>query len=564
MSDAAQARVRAYHEASKHHLPEAFAPSPGQLDWANQPAPFRRYVGAPRRALPLRPLSEAGPPLEQALEGRVEPAPWGLASLGQLLQDSLGLTAWKQAGTSRWALRANPSSGNLHPSEAYLLADLGVRPRSPNSESNLGVRTRGPASESELGDGPALWHYAPVAHALERRAELSPAAWSALVAGLPEPCALLGLSSIGWREAWKYGLRSFRYCQHDAGHALACVALAAAGLGWSARLVLDLDDPQLSSLLGLESTGPEAERPEWLLALSPAPLPARPRLDPGPALAELARPDAWRGRANELSEEHRAWPGLDEVWAASERSGPPPPEAWQDPARDPPPLTPGAPALRRLIHQRRSVVALDGRTGLTRDGFYDLLRLLLPGPGRAPGACQPWAPRVDLALFVHRVEDLAPGIYVLQRSGDLTLRQALLDPGQPPPGCPSELPLFLIAEGDVQGSAQALSCWQTIASDGVFAAALLAPLTSSLRALGPWAYRWLHWEAGALGQLLYLGAEAFGLGGTGIGCFFDDGTHELLGLDPAGDRQVLYHFALGGRVPDHRVELTPPYSHLSE
>lgn len=538
MSERAE-RARAYHEASKHHLPEAFAPSPGQLDWANQPDPFRRYVGAPRRSLPLVPLSEAGPALEQALDPEGLPeAPWGIEALGQLLQDSLGLTAWKQVGSSRWALRANPSSGNLHPSEAYLLADL--------------------------EPGPALWHYAPVAHALERRAELGPRAWSELVAGLPEPCALLGLSSIGWREAWKYGLRSFRYCQHDAGHALACVSLAAAGLGWSARLVLDLDDAALGALLGLRSDGPEAERPVWLLAISPAPLPARPELSASRALAELSAPAAWRGRANELSEEHRAWPGLDEVWRATERREPPAPETWGEAPAAPPALTPGAPALRRLIHQRRSVVALDGRSGLTREGFYDLLRLLVPGAGRAPSASLPWAPRVDLALFVHRVEELPPGIYLLSRSGDPGLREQLLAPGAPPEGCPPDLPLYALAEGELQGSAQALSCWQSIASDGAFAAAMLAPLASALRELGPWAYRWLHWEAGALGQLLYLGAEAFGLGATGIGCFFDDGTHELLGLDPGGDHQVLYHFALGGRVPDHRVELSAPYAHLSE
>ena len=124
MSPPAEERVRAYHEASKHHLPEAFAPSPGQLDWANQPDPFRRYPGAPLCALPLVPLSEGGPPLERALQrGAVEPAPWGLETIAQLLQDSLGLTAWKQSESARWALRANPSSGNLHPSEGYLLAE---------------------------------------------------------------------------------------------------------------------------------------------------------------------------------------------------------------------------------------------------------------------------------------------------------------------------------------------------------------------------------------------------------------------------------------------------------
>ena len=41
-----------YHERSKHRL-NRYAPGPGQLDWANQPSPFRRYAGAARIELPL-------------------------------------------------------------------------------------------------------------------------------------------------------------------------------------------------------------------------------------------------------------------------------------------------------------------------------------------------------------------------------------------------------------------------------------------------------------------------------------------------------------------------------
>ena len=37
--------VMRYHERSKHHF-NRFAPGPGELDWANQPDPFRRYAGA--------------------------------------------------------------------------------------------------------------------------------------------------------------------------------------------------------------------------------------------------------------------------------------------------------------------------------------------------------------------------------------------------------------------------------------------------------------------------------------------------------------------------------------
>ncbi len=33
----------------------------------------------------------------------------------------MALSAWKQHGASKWSLRVNPSSGNLHPTEAYAI-----------------------------------------------------------------------------------------------------------------------------------------------------------------------------------------------------------------------------------------------------------------------------------------------------------------------------------------------------------------------------------------------------------------------------------------------------------
>ena len=114
------ARALAYHQASKHHL-DRYAPGPGGLDWANQPDPFRRYAGASRIELPLRADSLA------ASFGTVHrgerPAAYPLErdAVAILFELALGLSAWKQHGGSRWALRCNPSSGNLHPTEAYLL-----------------------------------------------------------------------------------------------------------------------------------------------------------------------------------------------------------------------------------------------------------------------------------------------------------------------------------------------------------------------------------------------------------------------------------------------------------
>lgn len=49
-----------------------------------------------------------------------------------------------------------------------------------------------------------------------------------------------------------------------------------------------------------------------------------------------------------------------------------------------------------------------------------------------------------------------------------------------------------------------------------------------------------------IGQLLYLEAKAAGLRSTGIGCFFDDPVHELLGLEGTAF-QDLYHFTVAAR-----------------
>jgi hypothetical protein len=79
----------------------------------------------------------------------------------------------------------------------------------------------------------------------------------------------------------------------------------------------------------------------------------------------------------------------------------------------------------------------------------------------------------------------------------------------------------------------------------------------------PFHYRCLHWEAGMIGQVLYLDAETHGMRGTGMGCFFDDVTHEILGLTD-NTFQDLYHFSVGRAVEDRRLTTLPPYDHLKE
>ncbi|WP_333841395.1 nitroreductase [Pelomicrobium sp.] len=524
------AGVLRYHEASKHH-PDRYAPGPGGLDWANQPDPFRTYAGAQQLALPL--MADRLPILyEDVRRGARDPRPLDRQAIALLFELSLGLSAWKRYGSSRWALRCNPSSGNLHPTEAYLVC------------GELPGLARG------------VYHYVSRDHSLERRGiPLETQRWDqALMGGV-----WVALTGIHWREAWKYGLRAWRYCQHDCGHAIGALAYAAAALGWRARLMLGMGDEGLSVLLGLAGPWGEAEPefPEALLWIGPG--------VPPPRSIEVPR-DGLRfvGQPNRLSPEQVPWPGIDDVERATRRPAGLEPPPWTPAPL--PPLTPTGCGLSAaaLIRQRRSAVDFDGVTSLSRARWFTLLDALLPRPHVPPLDAWSWRPRVHPVFFVHRVDGVAPGLYALVRDEDAypRLRAALQGEWawRRVESAPAHLPLYLLAEGDARDLARFISCHQDIAADSCFALGFLAEFDTALAA-GPWVYRELYWEAGLLGQILYLEAEAAGIRGTGIGCFFDDAMHRLLGIE---DRsfQSLYHFTAGGPVEDSRLQTLPPYAHL--
>jgi SagB-type dehydrogenase family enzyme len=574
--------VRGYHQRTKHH-PQRYAAALGYLDWETQPDPFRRFDGAPLVGLPRTPAPEV-PYAALFTPGAVPAEPLGLEAVSTFLFHALALSAWKSTEGARWSLRVDPSSGNLHPTEGWLLL---------------------PALDG-LHDGSALWHYAPKEHGLERRATWDAAAWSDVAAHLPEGGFLVALSSVPWRESWKYGERAYRYCQHDVGHALGCLRLSAALLGWSLERVPGLPDDVLAALLGTErddaSHEHEEEVPDLLAVVRPVggvgAAPSGVALQP--ALAALSADATFAGTANALSSDHHPWdviPVIEQVTrtqvartadpseaaAAEDLPSPGAGPSAEGPAaseagtatpaaqRTPPsvPLAvpealrpPAAPLAATLIRQRRSAVSMDGQTALPRDAFESLLARLVPALTPTPFDALSTPPRVHLALFVHRVDGLDPGLYLLLRDG--TGEELLRPRSRPeftwehPEGTPAELPLVRLAKGDVRRTAASLSCGQDIAADGVFAVAMLADLGGALTSEGPPAYRALHWEAGLIGQVLYLEAEAWGVRSTGIGCFFDDPTHATLGL--TDDRvQTLYHFTVGGPVEDDRLTTEPAY-----
>jgi SagB-type dehydrogenase family enzyme len=541
--------VRRYHDGTKHHF-HRFAKSAGHLDWASQPSPFRAFGGAP--AFPFVPGADCRyTPRRSGYDDLFgPPAPTGpvrAEAIGDLVRHALGLSAWKQYREARWSLRVNPSSGNLHPTEAYVIC--GVCPG--------------------LADSPAVYHYAADRHALELRGAFDAPAWESACDGRRD-VLLVALTSIHWREAWKYGERAFRYCQHDLGHAIAALVVAAAAVGWRAVLLPAWSQRAIAAVTGVDRdedfVDAEREQPGCILAIGAGDVPA-PLWNGGEQLVAAAKAGRWSGRASQLSEDHVQWTFIDEIALATEDPGRAlAPRGRAEGARE----DGGAGRAggtgagdrtadaRALILQRRSAVAFDGRSSMDADAFFAMLSRVMPVE-HAPWDALWWTPRVHLAIFVHRVADLAPGLYLLPRGASAidTLRGAfgrdfLWDAAHDDPR------LIGLAHGDCQRLAARLSCDQAIAADGFFSLGMIAQFDASLDEHGPSFYRHLFWESGFIGQLLYLEAEAAGARATGIGCFYDDPVHDTLGLDGHAF-QSLYHFTVGVPVEDARLTTEAGY-----
>ncbi|MFY9143448.1 SagB/ThcOx family dehydrogenase [Sulfuricurvum sp.] len=498
--------VLEYHDRTKHR-PSRYAASLGYMDWATQPDPFRRYEGSELVSLKL---SNVTPPYHLLFEpGALPSAPLCFESVSQLLRYGLGLAAWKSHGGSRWALRCNASSGNLQPSECYILT---------------------PPLEG-ISQFPALSHYAPREHALEILHQFD------TPFKIEEGTILIALSSIFWREAWKYGERCWRYCQLDAGHAYQAIKISAAALGWNCD-ILSVNSEEIERLCGLDQLHRfdphEQESPDMLLRLS---LSSRKTSD-----VDLPAVPPLKSRANILSPSHHEWPILEVIDTAT-RGAYPQPQPLSQYRKIPVPSK----SAGEVILKRRSAQMMDG-TPVTEEQFRQILNASL--------FCSE-ASDVHFVLFIHRVEGLPKGLYTYVRNiADLeSLKSAMestfvwKDFGEG---------LYLLREGDFRGAAQMISCNQEIAKDGAFSFGMLCRFSASLESYGAIGYKNLYHQCGAIGQMLYLEATSLGLSATGIGCFLDDEFHALLGLYDQ-KYQSLYHFTIGRAIVDIRITTEEGY-----
>jgi SagB-type dehydrogenase family enzyme len=475
---------REYHEFTKHSA-QKLRRTQHVLDWENMPDPFRHYEGIPLLDLPADPPNP----------GDV-PAVDGPTFLSQLLFFSAAISASKLVPSTgyRYALRVNPSSGNLHPTEFHFL-------------------TRG---LKEWPDG--LYHYRPSSHMAEQRAIGGAAT---ILPGNSASIVFL-LTSIAWREAWKYRDRAYRYCLHDIGHAWQALALAAEAMGCETFAIGHFADDEVARRWRLH----EDEWPMMFIELRGSSLPLR-EPDTGDTIW-------YGGHANRLSTEAIACPRIDAIHDATKLGKGKCRIAEAEPARTgsgeiklPAPAASTRP-FGETARMRRSALNFYG--GAKSMSLAQLSAIL--EAASAPLIADFASARfIQLYLYAHRVEGLPPGVYRFW---------------------PERAELETIKTGDQQVTAAGLSLGQELAGNACVAFSMIGDIERATLAHGDRGYRYVHFEAGAIGHRLYLAAEALGLGATGIGAFFDDEVHRYLSVTPERG-QVVYHFAIGYPVPDPRL-----------
>jgi SagB-type dehydrogenase family enzyme len=509
--------ARLYHQATCHSY-WSVRTAGRELDWPNYPRPFKIYpqldpIPLPRDFPPTKlpvlaspvALSEAVPIREGIGAKDHGAAPTAQASrptlpqLASLLYHSAGVIRRRKWPGGEIYFRAAACTGALYEIELYLVT------------RDLDTLSAG------------VYHFSPADFALRRLREsdwrhVLAAATAAEPAVTHAPVSILA-SGIYWRNAWKYGPRTYRHFGWDDGTIHANLLAMAAAHDLPARIVLGFEDDAVNRLLDLDT---EKEVALSILALGSgdpqvsAPLPS----DIPPLRLETLA----------YSSEEVDYPEMRVMHASTFLTSPAEVAAWRAESEPPPaaqpllaaavnttialPMPPPAEIDSQDASQRSRIASPDdslesviARRGSSRRFTHDPITLAqlstalefatrpIPADFLAP------AERLnDLYIIANAVEGLEPGSYFFAR-----------DP----------FSLELLRAGAFREEARYLGLEQELAGDAAAAIFFLADLDSILARYGNRGYRAAQLEAGILGGRLYLAAYAQRLGASGL-TFYDD------------------------------------------
>ncbi|MGC1308130.1 MAG: SagB/ThcOx family dehydrogenase [Phormidesmis sp.] len=527
-----------YHQRTKYD-PKTINAKGGELDWSKQPRPYKDYKLG--HEIDLKPY------LEDVPAGADDEWRWW-QRLSRLLIDSYGLTArvMTYSGEPMY-LRSAPSAGGLYPAEIYLVS-------------------RG---TSLLPAG--LYNYQVRSHTLLRFWDDHP--WQALQAAcfwhpaLETTQIALVVSAIFERSAWRYKDRAYRRVFLDSGHLLGNLEVAGTLCDYRPHLIGGFADELVNQLLYLDG---EAESAIALLALADL-FQAEQNLTPGRCalpssihieidrvaegellgyLHENTVIDADAGFGQQQQKANDAVPteiapaiasgdanksakAPGELLGESAQASKPAADKYNFPfgitvstKTQPIPWGDRLEALENSLLTRRSTrryasAALSRADLLTLLDFtYHPEHYLLQDFDQAPDYFD--LSLIETFVAVSKVETMESGCYYYAPQAE-ELRQ--------------------IRFNQFQKELHFLCLGQDLGRDAGVVIFHTANLAAAVAKYGDRAYRYLHMDAGHLGQRLNLAATRRELGVSGIAGFFDDQVNELLSI-PA-EEAVLYITTVG-------------------
>jgi SagB-type dehydrogenase family enzyme len=496
-----------YHERTKYD-PKTIRAKTKPLEWNEQPLPFKKYkIGV---SFDLKPfLTEA----EEKFAN--DPVGTWWKRLSQLLFYAYGLTGMVPTLGEPHYLRSAPSAGGLYPAEIYIISR--GTPLLPAGLYNYQVRTHSLVHfwENEVWtklQTACFWH--PI---------------------LDNTQMALIITSVFFRSAWRYQDRAYRRIFLDTGHVLGNVELASALNDYRPHLIGSFVDEAVDQLLYLdpEQEGAIAVVPLADLLEIRQNLPLAKTIIPSPTLSDYPHiPDdqllAYFHRATQIQpnpETKVNWrPSPADHQRADKYNFPfctkvatmAAPIGWGKQLVE----------LENTILRRRSTRAYTGDV-LTLQELNQLLDFTYQPHHYVPQGLDGTPDYFDLNLVetfivVSSVTGLEEGCYYYAPKAQ-ELRQIRFKNFRPE--------LHFLCLGQDLGRDAAVVLFHT------------ADLKEAVANYGDRVYRYLHMDAGHLGQRLNLAAIRLGLGVSGIGGFFDDQVNEVLGIPT--DEAVLYITTLG-------------------
>ncbi len=496
-----------YHERTKYD-PQTIASKSKGLDWAKQPVPFKEYkIGS---TFDLKPYIQEKP---EAFADNPEAQWW--QRLSRLLFCSYGLTARMPSMGSAVYLRAAPSAGGLYPAELYVVSR--GTPLLPPGLYNYQCR-----SHSLM-----LYWESDVWQALQEACFWHPALESTQLAII--------ITTVFYRSAWRYEDRAYRRIFLDTGHLLGNIELASSVTDYRPHLIGGFVDEAINELLyidpqqeGAIAVLPLADLldikqnlPTWRTALPSATETNYPQIPDGELLKYFHRATQIQpGTTGKLNlpevkqekslEDKYNFPFCEKISTASQQID------WGEKLE----------GLEVTILKRRSTRAYNGENLI-----FDELKALLDFTYQSQN-------------YIGQGLDISPDYF------DLNLIETFIAVSGVKgleAGCyyyaPKAQELRQIRFKNFRRELHFLCLGQDLGRDAAAVVFHTADLKSAVAQYGDRVYRYLHMDAGHLGQRLNLAAIRLGLGVSGIGGFFDDQVNEVLGI-PA-DEAVLYITTLG-------------------